>query len=1290
MLGGHTGATVNTPITVAIDPSGNLYIPDYNAGTLTEFQRSLPPTLTYASTDVGQTSSDSPQSVIVQNAGNQPLTASGLTVGSNFMKVAGPGTPPDCTSSSSLMDGASCNLSISFEPTSGGPLTSSAVLTDNALNAAPAMQTITLNGTGLPPQLLTVTGGGSGTGVITDSSNAINCTWNGASTSGICSISFNYGTVVSLTAAPTGGSSFTAWGTDCSSFGANNPCSVTMTATHAASATFTPPAPTNTTLTVNLLGTGNGSVNDTASSPGPQSGTITCSESEGVGSGSCSDTYNTTQTALLTEVTGANSNFAGWTGCDSIDGNNRCVVSMASSRTVTANFTPNPITVTVTFPVSPTPATTTAVYNCPGNPGANSANPCSMTQGPNATSVDLTAQGVSTSFQVNLTATEVPPNTYDGICESNTDNSNGAVTSDFDCRFLQFFNYGTDPTTGGAIVPLCVPYSNGNCIHYEVSAPGGGEPNANNYVGPIVWELTWNSNTVTPPANSYWTGSTPQVYDDPDYPVLTGAPYGTDCTTAMINSGGAYNCQFEYNITVPGSYDPNRSVDAGIGGTTRQFNDVVIAWPPTNLPSVPQLPLLNASSTPDNSNVSGGSPSGIGMVVSLINSGSTPISGVTLTDPLPSGTGMNWTLASSPGFGCAVTGTNPNQALTCNPITVAPGSPLTFHLTSPTPAAGQYTNVAKFSFGSAQAPPVQQTFGVAVITVSAASQTITFAQPTTPAAYNSSFTASASSSSSLPVTITASGVCTINGGTTATTSGTVLMTSGTGTCTLTASQAGNGNYGPATNVVRTVTATTASQTITFAAPASPAAYNSSFTASASSSSSLAVTITASGVCTINGGTTATTSGTVLMTSGTGTCTLTASQAGNSNYGGATNVVRTVTATKASQTITFVQPTTPAAYNSSFTASASSNSSLAVTITASGVCTINGGTTATTSGTVLMTSGTGTCTLTASQAGSTNYNAATNVVRTVTAALGTQTITLSNVPVSEPASTAFTVSATGGASGNAVMFTASGDCTNSGATYTTGSSTGTCTVIANQAGTTGKYSAAPQVTQGVTVTAAAGGTLKFSPTGFSFGTVNTGNTALATVTVTNTGTKMVTFSSFKVASITGDDSTGFLGVELCPNTLNPGKSCPIIMSFTADSQTTKVHAANLVITDNGVGSPQTIPMTVTAVINPLATFSPTSLTFANQKSGTTSTAKSVTLKNTGTTPLNLSSITISGNFAFSTGASACTNSTSLSVNGTCNIYVVFKPTSKGSKTGSISVKDNARNSPQSVSLSGSGN
>ena len=64
----------------------------------------------------------------------------------------------------------------------------------------------------------------------------------------------------------------------------------------------------------------------------------------------------------------------------------------------------------------------------------------------------------------------------------------------------------------------------------------------------------------------------------------------------------------------------------------------------------------------------------------------------------------------------------------------------------------------------------------------------------------------------------------------------------------------------------------------------------------------------------------------------------------------------------------------------------------------------------------------------------------------------QTITYTtNPPATAAYKTSFTVAATGGASGNAVTFTSSGSCTNSGATYTMTSGTGTCSVIANQAG-----------------------------------------------------------------------------------------------------------------------------------------------------------------------------------------------------------------------------------------------
>jgi hypothetical protein len=79
----------------------------------------------------------------------------------------------------------------------------------------------------------------------------------------------------------------------------------------------------------------------------------------------------------------------------------------------------------------------------------------------------------------------------------------------------------------------------------------------------------------------------------------------------------------------------------------------------------------------------------------------------------------------------------------------------------------------------------------------------------------------------------------------------------------------------------------------------------------------------------------------------------------------------------------------------------------------------------------------------------------------------QAITFTTNPPSSAAyKSSFKVAATGGASGIAVIFTSSGSCSNSGATYTMTSGSGTCSVIANQAGNS-NYSAAPQVTKTVT-------------------------------------------------------------------------------------------------------------------------------------------------------------------------------------------------------------------------------
>jgi archaellum component FlaF (FlaF/FlaG flagellin family) len=214
----------------------------------------------------------------------------------------------------------------------------------------------------------------------------------------------------------------------------------------------------------------------------------------------------------------------------------------------------------------------------------------------------------------------------------------------------------------------------------------------------------------------------------------------------------------------------------------------------------------------------------------------------------------------------------------------------------------------------------------------------------------------------------------------------------------------------------------------------------------------------------------------------------------------------------------------------------------------------------------------------------------------------------------------------------------------------------------------------------------GSTLKISPATLNFGTVYAGTTTLQETTLTNTGSTMITFTNFDVMPISGDDSSGFLGIELCPRTLNAGKSCVVVMSFTADSNVTKIHAANLLITNNALGSPQTVPMSAT-VINPQPYLSANYLSFGNQKTGTTSAAKKVTLTNLGTTPLTLSGLSVTGNFAIASGG--CTSATMLAPGANCAINVTFTPATRGQKSGSVKITDNARNSPQYVTLSGNG-
>ncbi len=154
-------------------------------------------------------------------------------------------------------------------------------------------------------------------------------------------------------------------------------------------------------------------------------------------------------------------------------------------------------------------------------------------------------------------------------------------------------------------------------------------------------------------------------------------------------------------------------------------------------------------------------------------------------------------------------------------------------------------------------------------------QTITFA-PLPNRTSGESFTPSATASSGLPVSFTASGACFFY-------AGVVYITSG-GSCTVTASQPGGLNFNPAPDVSRTFTIARVRQSVSFIPIGTKTFGDPDFAASAFASSGLPVAFRASGNCAV--------SGVTVHLTGAGSCTLTASQAGDVNWEPAPDVSQT--------------------------------------------------------------------------------------------------------------------------------------------------------------------------------------------------------------------------------------------------------------------------------------------------------------------------------------------------------------------------------------------------------------
>jgi Abnormal spindle-like microcephaly-assoc'd, ASPM-SPD-2-Hydin/Cep192 domain 4 len=276
-----------------------------------------------------------------------------------------------------------------------------------------------------------------------------------------------------------------------------------------------------------------------------------------------------------------------------------------------------------------------------------------------------------------------------------------------------------------------------------------------------------------------------------------------------------------------------------------------------------------------------------------------------------------------------------------------------------------------------------------------------------------------------------------------------------------------------------------------------------------------------------------------------------------------------------------------------------------------------------------------------------------------------------------------ISITGGNSGDFSKSTTCGSSLAAGASCTI-----SVTFTPSAAGTRSSTLAVSDDAPGSPQTASLTGTgllppLNLSSSGLTFPGQLVGTTSPGqTLVLSNPGSLAVSISSIGIG---GANSGDFSQNNNCGSTLAGGGSCTITVTFTPSAGGTRT--ATLSVSDNAAGSPQTASLTGTGLVAS-ASLSTSKLNFGNVNVGTTSAPQPVTLINTGTAALAIGGIGITGS---DSGDYAQTNNCggSLAADATCTINVTFNPSGKGHTSATLSVSDNASDSPQQVSLMGNG-
>ncbi|WP_431264184.1 choice-of-anchor D domain-containing protein [Roseateles chitinivorans] len=208
------------------------------------------------------------------------------------------------------------------------------------------------------------------------------------------------------------------------------------------------------------------------------------------------------------------------------------------------------------------------------------------------------------------------------------------------------------------------------------------------------------------------------------------------------------------------------------------------------------------------------------------------------------------------------------------------------------------------------------------------------------------------------------------------------------------------------------------------------------------------------------------------------------------------------------------------------------------------------------------------------------------------------------------------------------------------------------------------------------------------------TLDFGNQPLAsasaarTVTLSNTGTASLDFSSI---GVTGANAADFTRGGSCAvgTPLAVGATCTVTATFAPAA--TGARAATLAVaaiapTAGNATANVNIAMSGTgqAQPTPVSSLSTAQLSFGALTVGRTSAAQTITVSNTGNAALTFSAIAATGPF---TTTDTCSGG--VPAGGTCAVAVRFAPAGAGAATGTLSLTSNAAASPQTVALGGTG-